>query len=85
MRKKTFFCHKGRVRRQGGGRKDLLSQHPEWIDALKVVVEPYTAGLLQDAGVIWVSISVPQISREMSKNGYDVSEYIVRQILESLG
>lgn len=26
---------KGRVRRQGGGRKGLLSQHPDWIDALK--------------------------------------------------
>lgn len=76
---------KGRVRRQGGGRKDLLSQHPEWIGALKVVIEPHTAGLPQDANVIWVSISVPQISREMSKNGYNVSEYIVRQILDSLG
>ena len=76
---------KGRVRRQGGGRKSLLSQHPEWIDALKVVIEPHTAGLPQNADVIWVSISVPQISIEMSKNGYDLSEYIVRQILDSLG
>lgn len=76
---------KDRVRRQGGGRKNLLSQHPDWIDALKVVIEPHTAGLPQDADVIWVSISVPQISREMSENGYDVSEYIVRQILDSLG
>lgn len=76
---------KGRVRRPGGGRKNLLSQHPEWIEALKVVIEPYTAGLPQDADVIWVSISTPQISRELSKRGYDISEYIVRQILDSLG
>ncbi len=76
---------KGRVRRPGGGRKTLLSQHPEWIDALKIVIEPHTAGLPQDADVIWVSISVPQISREMAGNGYDISEYIVRQILDSLG
>lgn len=76
---------KGRVRHQGGGRKTLLSRHSEWVDALKVVIEPHTAGLPQDADVIWVSISVPQISREMSKNGYEVSEYMVRQILNSLG
>lgn len=72
---------KGRVRRHGGGRKGLLSQHPEWIDTLKVIIEPHTAGLPQDADVIWVSISVPQISREMSEKGYDVSEYIVRKML----
>lgn len=76
---------KGRIRRQGGGRKGLLSLHPEWIDALRFVIEPYTAGLPQDADVIWVSISVPQISGEMSDNGYDVSEYIVRRILDALG
>ena len=76
---------KGRVRRQGGGRKGLLGQHPDWIDALKAVIEPHTAGLPQDADVIWVSLSVPQISRDMSKKGYDVSEYMVRQILDSLG
>lgn len=76
---------KGRVRRPGGGRKTLLSRHPEWIDALKLVIEPHTAGLPQDAEVVWVSMSVSQISREMSGNGYDVSEYIVRQILDTLG
>ena len=76
---------KGRVRRQGGGRKGLLSLHADWIDALKTVIEPHIAGLPQDANVIWVSISVPQISREMSENGYVVSEYIVRQILDLLG
>lgn len=30
---------KGRIRRQGGGRKNLLSRRPEWVDALKVVIE----------------------------------------------
>lgn len=52
---------------------------------MKVVIEPYTAGVPQDADVIWVSISVPQIRREMYNNGYDVSKYIIRQILDSLG
>jgi hypothetical protein len=66
---------KGGVRCQGGGRKTLLSRHPEWIEALKAVIEPYTAGLPQDAGVIWVSISVPQISREIAKHGYDIFKF----------
>ena len=75
----------GRVRRPGGGRKTLLSQHPEWIDTFKLVIAPHTAGLPQDENVIWVSLSVPQIAREMARNGCDVSEYIVRQILDFLG
>jgi transposase len=76
---------KGRIRRTGGGRKTLLSRHPGWIDALKAVIEPHTAGLPQDSDVIWVSLSVSQIRRDMSKNGHEVSEYTVRQILDSLG
>lgn len=73
----------GRVRRDGGGRKTLLSRHPEWIAAFKTVVAPHTAGLPQDDQVIWVSLSAPQIAGEMAKAGYKVSEYIVRQLLKS--
>ena len=29
----------GRIRRKGGGRKSLLNRHPEWIDALKGIIE----------------------------------------------
>ncbi|MCB5170815.1 hypothetical protein LGV59_02195 [Bacteroides fragilis] len=38
---------KGRIRRQGGGRKYLPGLHPEWIDALKIVIESYTAEVPQ--------------------------------------
>lgn len=83
--KANYVPEKGRVRRPGGGRKALLPQHPEWIDTFKLVVAPHTAGLPQDENVIWVSLTVPQITREMIEKGCDVSEYIARQILESLG
>ena len=75
----------GRIRRPGGGRKTLLSRHPEWIEILKRVIAPHVAGLPQDENVIWVSMSVPTIAKEMSHRGCSVSEYIVRQILDSLG
>lgn len=72
----------GRIRRPGGGRKCLLNSHPEWFDTLRLVIEPRRAGLPQDESVIWISMSVPQITREISKAGCDVSEYIVRKMLE---
>lgn len=75
----------GRVRRDGGGRKTLLSHHPEWLDALKVVIAPRTAGLPQDKDVVWVSMSIPRITEKMAEAGYGVSEYIVRQMLEQMG
>jgi Rhodopirellula transposase. len=75
----------GHIRRPGGGRKALLGRHPEWIDTLKLVIAPHVAGLPQDENVIWVSMSVPMIAKEMSRRGCDASEYIVRQILDSLG
>jgi len=75
----------GRIRRPGGGRKRELDRHPEWFDTLKLVIGPRTAGLPQDEDVIWVSMSAPQIAREMAKEGCDVSEYLVRRMLEQMG
>lgn len=83
--KENDFCEAGRVRRKGGGRKRKLEQHPEWVEALTKVVEPYTAGLPQDEGVLWIVLSVPEISSRMNAQGHHVSNYIVRQILARLG
>lgn len=80
------YAHEpGRIRRSGGGRKSELNKHPEWFETLKFVIEPHTAGLPQDEDVIWISLSVPMITREMAKEGCDVSEYLVRQMLKQMG
>ena len=75
----------GRIRRTGAGRKSVLPQHPEWTQAVVQIIEPHTAGLPQDENVVWISMSVTQIMNEMSKAGYDISRYFIRQILDSLG
>lgn len=75
----------GRIRRSGGGRKQELNKHPEWFEILKLVIEPHTAGLPHDEDVIWISLSVPMITREMAKEGCNVSEYLVRQMLKQMG
>lgn len=79
------FCDPVRVRRKGGGRKRKLDQHPEWIDAFRRVTEPYTAGLPQDEGVVWISLAVPGITEKMNAEGCPVTDYIVRQIIDMLG
>lgn len=74
----------GRVRRTGADRKSVLPRHPEWACAIVQIIEPYTAGLPQDENVVWVSLSVTQIIRELSATEYDIFRYFARQILDSL-
>ena len=57
----------------------------EWIDTFKLVIEPHLAGLPQDEDVFWISMTVPQIRKGMKGHGCDISEYYIRQILDSLG
>ncbi len=83
--RRDSYCEPGRVRRKGGGRKRKLGQHPEWIEVFRQVVAPYTAGLPQDEGVVWISLCVPDITALMNAEGCPVSDYIVRQIIRELG
>ena len=83
--KSGYSPEPGRIRRPGGGRKRLLASHPEWFEAFNLVIGPRIAGLPQNEEVIWVSMSAPEIARKMADKGCEVSEYIVRQILEQLG
>lgn len=83
--KSGYVPEEGRIRRSGGGRHRLLDGHPEWLETFKAVIAPHTAGLPQDESVVWVSLSVSQIAEEMAAAGHDVSEYVVRQMLEKSG
>ena len=75
----------GRIRKPGGGRKAELPRHPEWTEMVKVIIEPFTAGLPQDENVVWISLTAPQIARLMKGEGCEVSVYHVRLILEQMG
>ena len=76
---------KDRIRREGGGRHAVLPRHQEWVQAVVQIIEPHTAGLPQNEGVVWISISKAHIQNELAKSGYEVSRYHITQILEHLG
>lgn len=83
--RKGCYCEPGRIRRRGGGRKRKLSRHPEWISVFRKGTALHTAGLPQDECVVWVSMSVPEITAGVREEGCEVSDYIVRQIIQELG
>ena len=81
----NYLPPKNRIRKQGGGRKSILSKNPNLITVFQEIVKPYTAGLPQDEKTIWISKSPKAIAKEMTDKGHNVSEYVVRQIIEKLG
>ncbi len=73
-----------RVRRQGGGRKDLLEEDPTLVFALEALVEPTTRG---DPGspLRWTCKSTRRLADELTQQGHRVSHTKVAQVLEGLG
>ena len=76
----------GRVRKQGGGRKSILSMHPEYITIFREIVEFDIAGLPQDADTKWLRLSPVQIKDIFSEQYHiDISPYTAKQIIELEG
>ena len=76
----------GRVRKKGGGRKNTLDVHPEYITIFREIVEFDTAGLPQDANTKWLRLSPSQIQCIFSEQYHvDISLYTIRQIIKVEG
>lgn len=75
----------GRIRRPGGGAKPKTSKHPEWTTAFHDIVSHHLAGLPQDEGTLWLDIGATQIRRELLEKGFEVSRYIVNQMIKAAG
>lgn len=75
----------GRIRKPGGGAKRKIDKHPEWMAAFQEILGAHLAGLPQDENTRWLDISVTEVKRLMLEKGYDVSYYIVRQMIDAEG
>lgn len=74
------------VRKHGGGRKRILSVHPEYINIFREIVAFDIAGLPQNADTKWLRLNVTQIQGKFSEEYHiDVSLYTVRQIIKAEG
>src|SRR5271166_2247379 len=73
---------KGRVRREGGGRRALSSRGPMLIDDLRRIVEPATLGCPVRP---WVSKSHDKLAVPLQGMGHRISANSVRRLLPALG
>lgn len=79
--KSTEGLQDRRVRNAGGGRRNLLQKHPEYLEEFDAIVKDHTAGLPQDDSVRWLNLTTPQIREKLKEHNVDVSDYHVRQMI----
>lgn len=78
--------NEGRVRKQGGGRKSILSVHPEYITIFREIVAFDIAGLPQDANTKWLRLTPSQIQCIFAEQYHKkVSLHTIRQIIKAEG
>ena len=75
---------KGRVRRKGGGPRDLCSQDATLVEDLRRIVEPATLGC-PVRPLLWVSKSHDKLAVALQKLGHKISANSVRRLLPTLG
>src|SRR5947208_358423 len=77
-------AERGRVRRQGGGRKSNVSKDPRLSEDLERLVEPVSRGD-PDSPLRWTSKSVRKLAKELQRMGHQVSHELVSELLHGLG
>jgi len=73
---------KGRVRRDGGGRKKIMKKIENIDEIFLEIVKDHTAGSPMDEEVKWTNLGQKAISKAFQERGYKVSEHVVKQLLK---
>ncbi|HIE00887.1 MAG TPA: ISAzo13 family transposase, partial [Thiotrichaceae bacterium] len=73
-----------RVRKFGGGRKNLMTKESSLGIALEALMEPVTRGD-PESPLLWTSKSTHNLSKELRKQGYAISQSTVCKLLSELG
>ena len=73
----------GRIRKPGGGRKDITEYHPKILEKLEALVDPVTRGDPRSP-LRWTCKSTRQLSQELGRKGYAISNVTVADLLHRL-
>jgi len=72
-----------RIRKPGGGRKDITEYHPNILEKLEALVDPVTRGDPRSP-LRWTCKSTRQLSQELGRKGYSISNVTVAELLHRL-
>ena len=83
---KSQPIEKGRIRREGGGRKKESKKHPELLDKIEQIITKNGATYGDPQHTLrWTTWSLRKIADELVKLGLNVSRNIVSRALDVLG
>jgi transposase len=72
-----------RIRKPGGGRKDITEYHPNILEKLEALVDPVTRGDPRSP-LRWTCKSTRHLSQELGRKGYFISNVTVADLLHRL-
>lgn len=72
-----------RIRKPGGGRKDMTEYHPDIVKKLEALVDPVTRGDPKSP-LRWTCKSTRQLSQSLGRKGYPISHVSVAELLHRL-
>ena len=75
--------HNERIRKEGGGRKNLKEKEPGLITALELLLEPVTRGHPESV-LKWTCLSMRTLSNELKVRGYTISHTKLGELLKEL-
>lgn len=73
-----------RIRKEGGGRKNLKEKDPGLIKALETLLEPVTRGHPESV-LKWTCLSMRTMSGELQTRGYKISHTKLGELLKEMG
>ena len=72
-----------RIRKPGGGRKDITKYQPDILEKLETIVDPVTRGD-PCSPLRWTCKSTRQLSKALARKGYSISHVSVAELLHQL-
>jgi len=84
LENKNFDTDNERIRRSGGGRKQLAKTNPDLVTELESLIDPVTRGD-PDSPLRWTVKSTRTLAAELTKKGFSIGKSAVATLLDSLG
>ena len=73
------------IRRSGGGKKKIIDTVENIDEVFLEIIKDNTAGSPMDEDIKWTNLTLVDISKAFAAKGMNVSEHVVKQLLEKHG
>ena len=81
--KKNDLLPSGQIRREGGGRSEVIKVNPSIEELFLKVIADHIAGDPMNSTIRWLNLTHAQVSEKMREHGIKISRNIVRKLMKS--